>query len=71
VDVAGVQAAAAARLPPEPAEGAAGSCRVAFRLPDGSRVQRRFNASDTVAALQVGGAHWFRASAILGSQLLH
>jgi hypothetical protein len=61
VDVAGVQAAAAARLQPEPAEGAAGSCRVAFRLPDGSRVQRRFNTSDTVAALQVGGTHWFHA----------
>ncbi|WIA31804.1 hypothetical protein OEZ86_002672 [Tetradesmus obliquus] len=52
VDVVAVQAAAAARLPPEPAEGAAGSCRVAFRLPDGARVQRRFNTTDTVAALQ-------------------
>ncbi|KAF6256723.1 hypothetical protein COO60DRAFT_1702203 [Scenedesmus sp. NREL 46B-D3] len=52
VDVAAVQAAAAARLPLEPAEGAAGSCRVAFRLPDGSRVQRRFSTTDTVAALQ-------------------
>uniref|UniRef100_A0A383VHQ7 UBX domain-containing protein n=1 Tax=Tetradesmus obliquus TaxID=3088 RepID=A0A383VHQ7_TETOB len=53
VDVVAVQAAAAAaRLPPEPAEGAAGSCRVAFRLPDGTRVQRRFNTTDTVAALQ-------------------
>jgi hypothetical protein len=29
---------------------------VAFRLPDGSRVQRRFNTTDTVAALQVGSA---------------
>ncbi|KAF8070998.1 PUX7 [Scenedesmus sp. PABB004] len=52
VDVPALQAAAAGRLPPEPADGAPGSCRVAFRLPDGRRVQRRFNASDTVAALQ-------------------
>jgi hypothetical protein len=50
-DVDAVQAAAAARLPPEPASG---GCRVAFRLPDGARVQRNFNSSDTVAALQVG-----------------
>jgi hypothetical protein len=52
VDVDAVKAAAAARVPPEPASG---GCRVAFRLPDGSRVQRNFNTSDTVAALQVGG----------------
>jgi hypothetical protein len=47
-----VQAAAAARLPPEPG---AGGCRIAFRLPDGSRLQRTFNTTDSVAALQVGG----------------
>jgi hypothetical protein len=52
LDVDALQAAAAARLPPEPA---AGGCRVAFRLPDGSRVQRNFNTSDTVTALQVRG----------------
>lgn len=50
VDVDAAQAAAAARLPPEPASC---GCRVAFRLPDGGRVQRNFNSSDTVAALQV------------------
>jgi hypothetical protein len=55
VDVQLLQAAAAGRVPPEPPEGAAGSCRVAFRLPDGSRLQRRFNSTDTVAALQVSG----------------
>jgi hypothetical protein len=61
-DVDAVQAAAAARLPPEPA---AGGCRVAFRLPDGSRVQRNFNSSDTVAALQVGvGAGWSLCSVL-------
>lgn len=53
LDVNTLQAAAAARLPPEPA---AGGCRVAFRLPDGSRVQRNFNTSDTVTALQVRGS---------------
>lgn len=53
VDVGNVQAASAARLPAEPAAGAAGSCRLAFRLPDGSRVQRRFNSADTIGALQV------------------
>lgn len=53
VDIGAVQSAAAARLPAEPAEGAASSCRVAFRLPDGSRVQRRFSHTDTIAALQV------------------
>jgi hypothetical protein len=37
-------------LPPEPASG---GCRVAFRLPDGARVQRNFSNIDTVAALQV------------------
>lgn len=52
-DVSTVQQAAAARLPPEPAAGSEGSCRIAFRLPDGSRVQRTFNTSDTVATLQV------------------
>lgn len=51
-DVAALQQAAAERLPPEPAAGA-DSCRVAFRLPDGSRVQRNFSKADTVATLQV------------------
>lgn len=43
-----VQAAAAARLPAEPSESDPGYARVAFRLPDGSRLQRRFNKTDTV-----------------------
>jgi hypothetical protein len=46
-----VQAEAEAALPPEPAEGEAGACRVALRLPDGSRLQRRFLASAPVAQL--------------------
>jgi hypothetical protein len=46
-----VTAEASGRLPPEPAEGEAGVVRVALRLPDGSRCQRRFNGTDTVHAL--------------------
>jgi len=46
-----VQAEAEARLPPEPAEGAPSSCRVAVRLPDGQRAQRRFNKTDKLQAL--------------------
>ena len=44
-----VQEEAAARLPPEPTDG--NSCRVAVRLPDGSRVQRSFSRSDPVQVL--------------------
>ena len=41
---------ASASLPQEPEEGPS-SCRVAVRLPDGSRKQRRFGKADTVQAL--------------------
>ncbi len=44
------QSAAAARLPPEPADGPS-ALRVAVRLPEGPRAQRRFERSNTVAAL--------------------
>lgn len=44
-----VQAEAAARVPEEPADGS--GCRIAVRLPDGRRGQRRFPASAPVAAL--------------------
>lgn len=44
-----VQAAAEARLPPEP-PGSEG-VRIALRLPDGRRVQRRFPADATLAAV--------------------
>lgn len=48
-----VAADALARLPPEPAAGAPGGCRVAVRLPDGARVARLFDgARDTIAALR-------------------
>jgi len=38
-------ASAVQALGPEPEQGAPGSCRVALRLPDGSRDQRRFLTS--------------------------
>eukprot|EP00955_Chlamydomonas_euryale_P099140 365198-Chlamydomonas_euryale.AAC.1 len=44
-------AEAAARLPAEPDASASGACRVALRLPDGARVQRRFLASDALQAV--------------------
>ncbi|PSC74669.1 UBX domain-containing 2 isoform X1 [Micractinium conductrix] len=44
-----VQAEAAGRLPEEPGDG--GGCRVAVRLPDGRRAQRRFPPAAPVAAL--------------------
>ncbi|KAI3424405.1 hypothetical protein D9Q98_009957 [Chlorella vulgaris] len=43
-----VQAAAAARLPQEPSDGS--GCRIAVRLPDGRRLQRRFPTGSPVAA---------------------
>ncbi|KXZ56917.1 hypothetical protein GPECTOR_1g827 [Gonium pectorale] len=44
-------AEALARVPPEPADGDPESVRVALRLPDGRRLQRRFRGSDSVRAL--------------------
>lgn len=44
------QAKAAARVPDEPPEGS--GIRVAVRLPEGGRAQRRFAGGDSVAALQ-------------------
>jgi hypothetical protein len=38
-------------VPAEPADGDASALRVAVRLPEGSRAQRRFSRADTVAAL--------------------
>jgi hypothetical protein len=42
---------AAARVPPEPADGEPGAIRVALRLPGGSRLMRRFRGSDPVRCL--------------------
>ncbi|GAV08838.1 hypothetical protein RvY_18473-2 [Ramazzottius varieornatus] len=42
----------AARLvPAEPKEGTADCCRISFKLPNGKRIQRRFNDTDVVADL--------------------
>ena len=46
--------AKAASLPPEPPVGAQGVTRIAIRLPDGKRLDRRFHVDDTV---DVRGAH--------------
>lgn len=41
-------AEAKARLPPEPDPNDPNACTVGFRLPDGSRIQRKFCKTDTV-----------------------
>ncbi|EFJ41718.1 hypothetical protein VOLCADRAFT_98325 [Volvox carteri f. nagariensis] len=46
-----VAAEALARVPPEPPAGDSEACRVALRMPDGSRVTRSFRRTDTVRAL--------------------
>jgi hypothetical protein len=43
---------AAVEVPEEPAEGADGAVTVAFRLPSGGRLSRRFSSRDSVAVLQ-------------------
>lgn len=45
------RALAMSRLPPEPAQGAEGSFAFAVRLPDGSRLNRRFAAGTAVQSL--------------------
>jgi hypothetical protein len=42
---------AAVEIPEEPAEGSEGVLTVAFRLPSGSRLSRRFSTSDSVAVM--------------------
>jgi len=51
-------------VPPEPEAGAPGTCAVAIRLPDGSRVQRRFLTTDTL-----GSIHVFLAATVDGAHL--
>jgi len=50
--------------PLEPEAGATGTCAVAIRLPDGSRVQRRFLATDPLRAV-----HIFLAATVEGAHL--
>jgi len=40
-----------AAMPEEPAEGSQGVLKVSFRLPDGKRIMRRFDAGDTLAEM--------------------
>ena len=56
-----VQQEAEARLPAEPPEASASACRIAIRLPDGQRLQRRFDKLvDTVQVQSRGpkGCVW-------------
>ena len=47
-----VQKAAEARLPAEPPDSSPSSCRIAIRMPDGQRLQRRFDK--LIDTVQVG-----------------
>eukprot|EP00879_Flechtneria_rotunda_P011637 GHRR01012156.1.p1 GENE.GHRR01012156.1~~GHRR01012156.1.p1 ORF type:complete len:518 (+),score=186.72 GHRR01012156.1:322-1875(+) len=49
-------------VPDEPADGAEGSVTVAFRLPTGARLSRRFSKADTLGALQAFVAHELQQS---------
>ena len=44
-------------LPEEPPEGLSGVVHLRFRLPDGSRVSRRFLSSDEMSVSACGGFH--------------
>eukprot|EP00884_Botryococcus_braunii_P019864 jgi/Botrbrau1/6561/Bobra.40_2s0025.1 len=50
-DLAQVAEEAAASLPPEPAVGTPGACRLAVRLPDGTRPARRFMETEPLRTI--------------------
>jgi hypothetical protein len=56
---------AAVEVPEEPAEGADGAVAVAFRLPSGGRLSRRFSSSDSVAVLQA----WVAQQLLQGGEM--
>ncbi|KAF6259414.1 ataxin-3 [Scenedesmus sp. NREL 46B-D3] len=56
---------AAVQIPEEPAEGAEGGFTIAFRLPSGGRLSRRFNSSDCVAVLQA----WVAQQLLQGGEM--
>jgi hypothetical protein len=56
---------AAVEVPEEPAEGAEGVVTVAFRLPSGGRLSRRFSSSDNVAVLQA----WVSQQLLQGGEM--
>lgn len=53
---------AAVEIPEEPAEGSEGVLTVAFRLPSGSRLSRRFSASDSVGVTAAYAAQQMAAN---------
>lgn len=55
------------QVPAEPAEGAEGVLTVAFRLPSGSRLSRRFNKADSVAVAAAYVAQQMAASGELAA----
>jgi hypothetical protein len=56
---------AAVEVPEEPAEGVEGVVTVAFRLPTGSRLSRRFSVKDSVAVLQA----WVAQQLLQGGEM--
>ena len=59
---AAIQCQADVQVPEEPAEGVDGVLTVAFRLPTGSRLSRRFSTADSVAVVTAYVAQQMRAS---------
>lgn len=55
-------------MPEEPAEGAEGILTVAFRLPSGSRLSRRFHKADSVAVLAAYTTQQMSASGELAAR---
>lgn len=55
-------------VPEEPAEGSEGVLTVAFRLPSGARLSRRFSSGDSVAVLASYVAQQLLASGDLGAR---
>lgn len=55
-------------VPEEPAEGAEGILTVAFRLPSGSRLSRRFHKADSVAVLAAYTTQQMSASGELAAR---
>jgi ataxin-3 len=58
---------AAVEVPEEPAEGVDGAVTVAFRLPSGGRLSRRFSSRDSVAVLQA----WVAQQLLQGGTTTH
>jgi FAS-associated factor 2 len=59
---------AVVEVPEEPAEGADGVLTIAFRLPSGSRLSRRFHKADSVAVLAAYTTQQMSASGELAAR---